>query len=82
MPEKTTIQVRFLPEDVTVICPSGELLLDCAARAGIRIPTGCQMGSCHACEVEIEGRGPVCACITSVRGVTEMIVTLANDPIW
>ncbi len=82
MLDKPSIQVRFLPEDVTVSCPSGELLLDCAARAGIRIPTGCQMGSCHACEVEIEGRGPVCACITSVRGVTEMIVTLANDPIW
>ncbi|MFM7326844.1 MAG: 2Fe-2S iron-sulfur cluster-binding protein, partial [Nodosilinea sp.] len=29
----------------------GEPLLQVAARAGVTIPTGCLMGSCHACEV-------------------------------
>ncbi|HEY9751975.1 MAG TPA: 2Fe-2S iron-sulfur cluster-binding protein, partial [Coleofasciculaceae cyanobacterium] len=50
-----SVCIRFLPDDVVVTAQPGELLLDVATRAGIHIPTGCLMGSCHACEVEIEG---------------------------
>lgn len=77
-----SITVRFLPEDVAISAEPDELLLDCATRAGVRIPTGCLMGSCHACEVEIEGQGPVCACITSVAGDSDVTVHLIVDPLW
>jgi len=50
---------------VLVEAEVGEPLLDVAERAGVLIPTGCLMGSCHACEVEVEV-GILSALITSV----------------
>lgn len=76
------INIQFLPDGVCIAARPGELLLDCAARAGLRIPTGCLMGSCHACEVEIEGQGPVCACITTVHARHDLTVHLYTDPVW
>ncbi len=78
-----TIQVRFLPNDVTIAAQPGELLLRVAERAGLSIPTGCLMGSCHACEVELEGIGAVCSCISSVPdGSPTLTVHLFSDPTW
>lgn len=47
------VAVTFLPEGITVMAEPGELLLAVASRAGVEIPTGCLMGSCHACEVDL-----------------------------
>ncbi|MCS6815595.1 MAG: (2Fe-2S)-binding protein [Cyanobacteria bacterium] len=78
-----TIHVRFLPDDVVAVAQPGELLLKVAERAGLSIPTGCLMGSCHACEVEIEGIGEVCSCISSVPdNMSEVMVHLFSDPNW
>ena len=48
------MKIHFLPDEVTIEAEPGEPLLDVAKRAGVVIPTGCLMGSCHACEVEID----------------------------
>lgn len=79
-----SIEIRFLPEDVTVSAEIGEPLLQVADRAGVSIPTGCLMGSCHACEVEIEGREePICACISAVPpGQPALTINLYVDPTW
>lgn len=78
-----SVNVRFLPDDVTVEATVGEPILMVAARAGVFIPTGCLMGSCHACEVEDGDGTPFCACITAVpAGKTELIVNLESDPLW
>jgi ferredoxin len=78
-----TVTIHFLPNKVTVTATPGEPLLDAAARAGISIPTGCLMGSCFACEVEIEGRdNPTRACLTAVPTDPVTIVHLYDDPIW
>ena len=78
-----TIQVRFLPENVTVTAEVGEPLLQVADRAGLSIPTGCLMGSCHACEVELEGGRTLCACISAVPpGQPELTINLFVDPTW
>ncbi|MFM6134146.1 MAG: 2Fe-2S iron-sulfur cluster-binding protein, partial [Sphaerospermopsis kisseleviana] len=45
------MKIRFLPDNVTVEAEVGEPLLDVAERAGVSIPTGCLMGTCHACTV-------------------------------
>ena len=75
--------VRFLPDDVTVEAEVGESLLDVAERAGVFIPSGCLMGSCHACEVEIEEGNTICACITAVPpGRSQLTVNLFVDPTW
>ena len=77
-----TVTVRFLPDDVTTQAEPGEELLAVAERAGISIPTGCRMGSCHACEVDLNGE-PVCSCITSVPDSDqEITVDLLGDPAW
>ncbi len=76
------ITVRFLPDNLTVKAEPGEDLLDVAQRAGITIPTGCMMGSCHACEVELDGEA-VCGCITSIpASEKEITVDLYSDPAW
>ncbi|MDB9315056.1 2Fe-2S iron-sulfur cluster-binding protein [Spirulina sp. CS-785/01] len=78
-----SIQVKFLPDDVTVEAEVGEAMLTVAERAGIQIPTGCLMGSCHACEVELEDGTPICACITSIPpGEPELTINLYSDPVW
>lgn len=82
------VQVRFLPENITVLASVGEPLLRVAERAGVGIPTGCLMGSCHACVVEWEagaGEEPevVRACLTSIpAGQATLTVHLYHDPAW
>lgn len=78
------VQVRFLPDDVTVEATVGEPMLQVAQRAGLTIPTGCLMGSCHACEVEVVGQEePICACISAIPpGQAELTINLYVDPTW
>ncbi len=88
-----SVTVHFLPDRVTVIAEPGESLLTVADRAGVTIPTGCLMGSCFACEVEIEGEEhPVRACLASIpilprsglaaNDESILIVRRYDDPIW
>jgi ferredoxin len=76
------VSIRFLPDDIQVEAHVGEDLLAVAERAGITIPTGCRMGSCHACEVELNGE-PICSCITAVPPSSkEIVIDLYGDPNW
>jgi ferredoxin len=79
-----SVSIQFLPDGVTVEAEVGEPLLAVADRAGVTIPTGCLMGSCHACEVELEGQAdPICACITAVPpGQASLVINLYVDPTW
>lgn len=87
-----TVQIRFLPDDITTTAEPGEALLDVAHRAGIHISTGCLMGTCYACEVEMTGAksaksdsesDSVRACLTAIPDVTEPIeINLLDDPTW
>ncbi|QZZ20299.1 (2Fe-2S)-binding protein [Leptothermofonsia sichuanensis E412] len=78
-----SVCIHFLPDDVTIAAEPGEPLLQVAARAGIVIPTGCLMGSCHACEVEIDGEESVCSCISAVPpGRSRLTINLYTDPTW
>ena len=79
-----TVNIRFLPDDVAVSAQTGEPLLTVAARAGVHISTGCLMGSCHACEVDMTGEDePVLACLKAVPSTpAEIEVNLLDDPTW
>ncbi len=82
------VQVRFLPEDITVTATVGESLLQVAQRAGVVIPTGCLMGSCHACVVDWQTPAEaepevVRACLTSIPpGQEQVTIHLYHDPTW
>jgi ferredoxin len=78
-----SVTIRFLPDDVTINAEVGEPLLQVAQRAGVFIPTGCLMGSCHACEVEINDGETICACISAVPpGQEQLTINLYGDPFW
>ncbi|NJN72257.1 MAG: 2Fe-2S iron-sulfur cluster binding domain-containing protein [Limnothrix sp. RL_2_0] len=79
----SAIAVRFLPNDVTTTAEAGEPMIEVARRAGVIIPTGCLMGSCHACEVELDDGSSVCACISGIPGDRpEISINLFSDPVW
>lgn len=77
-----TVQVHFLPDDIIIEAEAGEPILDVADRAGLFIPTGCMMGSCHACEVELEDGTPICSCISAIPDQKEFVINLIDDVIW
>ncbi len=78
-----TVKVHFLPDDITIEAQAGEPMLTVAERAGVYIPTGCLMGSCHACEVELDGELEVCACISAIPDDTDhLTINLSTDPLW
>lgn len=78
-----SVSIQFLPDNVTVDAEVGEPMLQVAERAGVFIPTGCLMGTCHACEVELNDGETVCACITGVpAGCKELTINLYVDPNW
>ena len=78
-----SVSIHFLPDDVTIAAEAGEPLLRVAERAGVLIPTGCLMGSCHACEVEVNGEESICSCISAVpSGHTHLTINLYSDPTW
>ncbi|MBE8987364.1 2Fe-2S iron-sulfur cluster-binding protein [Nostoc sp. LEGE 12450] len=76
------VRVHFLPDNVTVDAEVGEAILDVADRAGVLIPTGCLMGSCHACTVELEDGEIIRACITAIPSRKELTINLFSDPTW
>ncbi|NEP58793.1 MAG: 2Fe-2S iron-sulfur cluster binding domain-containing protein [Symploca sp. SIO2G7] len=79
-----SVNVCFLPDNVAITATPGESVLQVAERAGISIPTGCMMGSCHACEVEITGQEhPICACISAIPETqATYVINLYVDPTW
>ena len=81
-----SVEICFLPDNVTVSAEVGEPLLQVADRAGLSIPTGCLIGSCYACEVELTAGGEataVRACMSSVPpGCEQLTVSLFVDPTW
>lgn len=78
-----SVRVKFLPDNVITEAEAGEPILEVASRAGVFIPTGCLMGSCHACEVEIADGDVICACISAVpAGEEELIINVYSDPVW
>lgn len=77
------MKICFLPDNITVNAKVGEPILEVAKRAGVTIPTGCLMGSCHACEVELDNGQTICACITAVPpGKEKMTINLSTDLDW
>ena len=69
------------PKNITRVCRPGENWLRAAAAAKIDIPTGCLVGSCGACEIEVNGE-VIRACIANVPNKNKLKVEFFNDPYW
>ena len=78
-----SVKVTFLPDDISVDAEPGEPILTVAERAGVFIATGCLMGSCNACEVELDDGKTICACISSIPGdKPELTINIYEDEAW
>jgi ferredoxin len=76
------VTVQFLPDNLSTTATPGESLLTVAQRANVTIPTGCLIGSCNACEVEMNGED-VRSCITAIPdGIPDLTIHLFSDPSW
>ena len=71
----------YWPNNKSSLCMAGEDWLKAAKDANIEIPTGCLVGSCGACEIEVNGK-VTRACIASVPNKKELNVEFFSDPYW
>lgn len=77
------ITVTFLPENVSVTATAGESWLTVAERAKVEIPTGCRMGSCGACTLELDNGTEIRACISTLEDDRPTIIAhIFSDPTW
>ena len=80
--KKTKIKIRWSNNKETYASEGDDWFL-AAAKAGLKIPTGCLSGSCGACEIDVNGE-TVRACITNIQSKKERIlnISLTTDPFW
>tara|TARA_Y100001968_G_C19234258_1_gene656051 strand:- start:641 stop:877 length:237 start_codon:yes stop_codon:yes gene_type:complete len=71
----------YWPNGDSSTCIAGEDWLKAAHNANIEIQTGCLVGSCGACEIEVNGK-VIRACISNVPEEEDLNVELFNDPYW
>ena len=69
------------PNNESSNCSAGVEWLKAAYDANIDIPTGCLVGSCGACEIEVNGE-VIRACIERVPDQKELKVEFFSDPYW
>ena len=78
-----SVIITFLPDNIKIVAEPGESILEVAQKAGVFIPTGCLMGSCHACEVELDDGTSICSCITAVPSdQKELSINVFSDVSW
>ena len=75
-----TIKINW-PNKKSSNCPAGIEWLKAAHDANIEIPTGCLVGSCGACEIEVNGE-VIRACIATVPNIKDLQVEFFSDPYW
>ena len=75
-----TIKINW-PNKKSSNCPAGIEWLKAAHDANIEIPTGCLVGSCGACEIEVNGE-VIRACISTVPDIKDLQVEFFSDPFW
>lgn len=76
-------QTIHWPDGSRSLAPAGESWLVAAQRAGQLIPTACRVGSCGACEIEVNGV-VVRACIAQIPSCPgrSLEVQPSCDPYW
>ena len=80
--KKTKIKIRW-PNNKETYASEGDDWFTTAKKAGLEIPTGCLIGSCGACEIDVNGF-TVRACISDIKSNKKSLieVSLTTDPFW
>ena len=71
------------PNNSETVVSEGDDWVSSAEKAGLEIPTGCLIGSCGACEIDVNGE-TVRACISDIKSNKKSLlkVSLTTDPFW
>ena len=71
------------PNNIETFVSEGDDWLSSAEKAGLEIPTGCLIGSCGACEIDVNGE-TIRACISGIKNSKKcsLKVSLTTDPFW
>lgn len=82
MTEPTRVTIHW-PDGRMATAQAGDSWLEAAARAGQTIPTACRVGSCGACEIDVNGV-VIRACVAAVPACPGRTLTVsqASDPFW
>ena len=80
--KRTKIKIKW-PNYNETYALEGDDWFSSAQKAGLEIPTGCLVGSCGACEIDVNGK-TVRACISNIKSNKKMFleVSLTTDPFW
>ena len=80
--KKTKIKIRW-PNNNETYASEGDDWFYTAEKAGLEIPTGCLVGSCGACEIDVNGE-TIRACIINIQSKRKSLlkVSLTTDRFW
>ena len=80
--KKTKIKIKW-PNNTETYASEGDDWFSTAKKGGLDIPTGCLMGSCGACEIDVNGE-TIRACISEITRTKKSLlkVSLTTDPFW
>ena len=80
--KKNFLKIHW-PNNSITTAEEGEDWFLKAQKANIDIPTGCLVGSCGACEIDVNGK-TVRACVSEIKSNNKCFldVALTTDPFW
>ena len=71
------------PNNFTTLAEVGEDWFEKAQQANLEIPAGCLIGSCGACEIDVNGK-TVRPCVKNIeyKDNTYLKIEFTTDPFW
>ena len=73
----------YWPNNATTTAEEGEDWFLKAQKANIKIPTGCMIGNCGACEIDVNGETiRPCSKNIEYKNNSYLHVELTTDPFW
>ena len=71
------------PNNSITIAEEGEDWFSIAKKANVEIPTGCLIGSCGACEIDVNGE-TIRPCVKNIEFKNNVFLNIefTTDPFW
>ena len=80
--KKKNLKIHW-PNNLTTIAEEGEDWFLKAQIANLNIPTGCLLGSCGACEIDVNGE-TIRPCVKNIeyKNNIDLNIEFTKDPFW
>ena len=80
--KKNFLKIHW-PNKLTTTAEEGEDWFIKAQMADLRIPTGCLVGSCGACEIDVNGE-TIRPCVRNIefKNNVHLNIEFTTDPFW